>query len=107
MNIGKLILMLRAAEGLSQAELAARLGVSRAHLSQIENGHKQPSLPLVRGLAEIFQIPVAVLLADENDAESDLMATLREMLGSFLVTKISLARVREVREKKKRARLKA
>jgi len=44
----------RAALGWSQAELAARLGVSRQTVISIERGRYDPSLPLAFRIAEVF-----------------------------------------------------
>ncbi|MBN2623880.1 MAG: helix-turn-helix transcriptional regulator [Acidimicrobiales bacterium] len=45
---------LRAAKGLSQAELATAVGVSRQTINSIETGRYLPSLPLAIGLARFF-----------------------------------------------------
>jgi transcriptional regulator with XRE-family HTH domain len=42
---GDLLRSSRAQSGLTQAELAARAGVSQALISAYENGHRQPTLP--------------------------------------------------------------
>ena len=44
----------RLAEGLSQADLAAALGVSRQTINSIETGRYVPSLPLAFALANHF-----------------------------------------------------
>lgn len=48
------IRVLRADRRWSQAELAARVGVSRNSINSIENGHFDPSLPLAFAIAEAF-----------------------------------------------------
>jgi putative transcriptional regulator len=45
---------LRSARGLSQAELAQRLDVSRQTINSIEQERYTPSLPLAIGLARFF-----------------------------------------------------
>lgn len=47
--------VLRAERGWSQADLAARLGVSRQTVNAIETGKYDPSLPLAFRIAEVFQ----------------------------------------------------
>ncbi|WP_027502950.1 helix-turn-helix transcriptional regulator [Rhodococcus sp. UNC363MFTsu5.1] len=44
----------RSERGWSQAELAARLGVSRQTVISIERGRFDPSLPLAFSIAEVF-----------------------------------------------------
>ena len=46
--------VLRAERGWSQAELAARVRVSRQTINAIENGRYDPSLPLAFALARAF-----------------------------------------------------
>ena len=45
----------RAARGLSQAQLASALEVSRQTINSIETGRYVPSLPLALGLARFFE----------------------------------------------------
>lgn len=49
---------LRTARGLSQAELAAAMKVSRQTINSIETGRYTPSLPLAIALARFFDRPV-------------------------------------------------
>jgi putative transcriptional regulator len=44
--------------GLTQAELAAALGVSRQTVISIENGRYLPSLPLAFRIARLFEVPL-------------------------------------------------
>ena len=48
----------RAQQGLSQADLAAALGVSRQTVISIENGRYLPSLPLGVRIARFFDLTV-------------------------------------------------
>jgi putative transcriptional regulator len=59
----------RAARGLSQAELAAKLGVSRQTVISIESGRYLPSLPLAFRIARFFEVPVDNMF-DPEDEES-------------------------------------
>jgi putative transcriptional regulator len=52
------IRVLRAAKGWSQAELAARVRVSRNSINAIENGRFDPSLPLAFRIADNFGLSV-------------------------------------------------
>ncbi len=52
--------------GLSQAELAVALGVSRQTINSIETGRYVPSLPLALALGRFFDVPVEEMFdADE------------------------------------------
>jgi putative transcriptional regulator len=50
--------VLRAELDWSQAELAARLRVSRQTINAIETGKYDPSLPLAFAIARLFQQPI-------------------------------------------------
>lgn len=45
---------LREAQGLTQATLADRLGISRQSVNAIETGRYDPSLPIAFALARVF-----------------------------------------------------
>jgi len=49
---GALLRRARADAGLSQAELAARAGVTQSVISAYESGHRQPALPTLAALVE-------------------------------------------------------
>jgi putative transcriptional regulator len=51
----------RATANLSQAELAAAMGVSRQTVNSIETGRYLPSLPLAIALARYFRMTVEEL----------------------------------------------
>ena len=55
----------RALRGLSQAELAAALSVSRQTVISIENGRYLPSLPLAFRIAQFFDLPVDKMFTPE------------------------------------------
>ena len=57
----------RHARGLSQAELAAALGVSRQTINSIETGRYIPSLPLAIGLARFFGVHVEEMFHADAD----------------------------------------
>jgi putative transcriptional regulator len=57
----------RAERGLSQAELASALSVSRQTINSIEKGRYVPSLPLALALARYFNATVEEMFDDEAD----------------------------------------
>lgn len=56
----------RRKEGLTQADLAAKIGVSQAAISQWETGALTPSPLMIGQLSEVLDIPLAMLLNDMN-----------------------------------------
>jgi putative transcriptional regulator len=59
--------VLRAERGWSQAELGARLDVSRQAVNAVETGKYDPSLPLAFKIARLFELPIEEIFHDSND----------------------------------------
>jgi putative transcriptional regulator len=57
--------VLRAERNWSQADLAARLEVSRQSVNAIETGKFDPSLPLAFKLARLFETTIETIFSDE------------------------------------------
>lgn len=57
----------RALRGLSQADVAAALGVSRQTVISIESGRYLPSLPLAFRIARFFDVPVEKMFDPEDE----------------------------------------
>jgi putative transcriptional regulator len=60
---------LREAHGLSQGELANRLGVSRQTVNSIETGRYLPSLPLAIAIGRFFRKPVEEVFHGDPDRD--------------------------------------
>lgn len=58
---------LRAERGWSQANLAARLSVSRQTVNALEVGKYDPSLPLAFKLARLFDLRIEEIFSDSYD----------------------------------------
>lgn len=56
--------VLRAERDWSQADLAARLEVSRQSVNAIETGKYDPSLPLAFRIARLFGMPIEAVFED-------------------------------------------
>ena len=83
-DFAKAFRVIRAASGLSQSELAHRIGISASHLSLIENGRRQPSLKVIGSIAQVASAPpsLVMLLASplENFADDDISGLARALL---------------------------
>jgi len=55
---------LRAEHAMTQADLAAKLGVSRQTVIAIENGRYDPSLPLAFAIARLFARRIEDIFVD-------------------------------------------
>jgi len=61
---------LRESQGLSQAQLADALGVSRQTVNYLERGKYVPSLTLAMKIAKFFKIPIEQIFELEEESES-------------------------------------
>jgi putative transcriptional regulator len=61
--------VLRAERDWSQADLAARLEVSRQSVNAIETGKFDPSLPLAFRIARLFEQPIESIFSDDVSEE--------------------------------------
>lgn len=76
MDLGKKIRAHRDELGLTQAELAEKLGLTYSSVSQWESGRATPRTPILRQLAELFDTTVADLMG-EDAAEAAISGTSR------------------------------
>ncbi|MGC1420678.1 MAG: helix-turn-helix transcriptional regulator [Acidimicrobiales bacterium] len=60
----------RSQRGMSQADVAAGLGVSRQTVIAIESGRYSPSLPLAFRIAKFFEIPVDEMFDPHEEEET-------------------------------------
>ena len=60
------IKQLRTDRGLSQVDLAAKLGVSKQSVSNWENDNIQPSIEMLLKLSHIFSVSTDYLLCEES-----------------------------------------
>ena len=65
----------RRAMGLSQADVARRIGVVTNYYSQIETGVRIPSLPVAMRLARLMGEDIAVLFADVASERGEQVAS--------------------------------
>lgn len=68
--IGQRIRKVRKAHGLSQEELAEKVGISTTHMSHIETGNTKLSLPVFVELAEALGIRTDEMLSDGEFASA-------------------------------------
>jgi transcriptional regulator with XRE-family HTH domain len=75
--LGALLRARRVAAGLSLRELSRRTAISNAYLSQLERGHHDPSLRVLRAVASALDLPLGTLLVRAGilDADDDAAPT--------------------------------
>ena len=66
---GKNVRTYRKQAGLAQQDLAVIIGIDRSYLSEIENGHRNPSLLVAFAIADALNCSLSLLLKDYPSAE--------------------------------------
>ena len=61
MNLGQSLKYFRKRSNLKQEEVCIKANVGIAHLSQVEKNRKDPSISLLRHLAQIYQVPLPLI----------------------------------------------
>ena len=84
------IRILRQARGLSQVELARILGVTKQSVSNWENDNIQPSIEMLKRIAQTFAVSTDYLLGlddseyiDVRGLPQDVVAHLRQLVEDF------------------------
>jgi transcriptional regulator with XRE-family HTH domain len=61
-NFGERVRRRRTALGMTQEQLAAKVGMNRPDLSDIENGKHSPTLKTIERLADALDVPPSALV---------------------------------------------
>lgn len=77
-RLGSKVRSLRRRQGLTQAKLAEKLGISTSYLNLIENNRRPLSAPVLIKLAQLFQVDLQTFASDE---EGELVGELMEVFG--------------------------
>lgn len=99
--IGEQIKAARKAKGVSQEELAVRLGVVRQTVSKWENGMSVPDADVLIQIAELLDVPVSQLLGMEPESSVQDMAGELARLNKELAAKIQKEKLRAELDKKR------
>lgn len=77
MKFEEKLIKLRKGNGMSQEQLAEKLGVSRQAISRWESGDSTPDMINLFGLCECFKVSADYLIHDDYESDED-MPTIRE-----------------------------
>tara|TARA_R110002020_G_scaffold26275_1_gene84922 strand:+ start:487 stop:774 length:288 start_codon:yes stop_codon:yes gene_type:complete len=61
MDLGLAVKTLRKNKGLTQGNFCETVGITQSYLSQVENGNKEPSMDVVKKIADALDTPIPVL----------------------------------------------
>ena len=84
-RVGPIIERLRLEAGLTQRDLAGRVGTTQAAISKIETGRTVPGLELLDRIATALGRPITLTLGESSEPPSieDRRRRLRQALGDF------------------------
>ena len=85
MNLGRSIKMCRTSRGLSQEELARKIGLSVSYVSLIEAGKRDPAMSTVEEIADALGVPLSLLtfLAAEPGELKNVPVEVRDKLAGI------------------------
>jgi transcriptional regulator with XRE-family HTH domain len=90
MQLGPVLKQLREKRGLTQMEVVKKAKVSQTYISQLENGTKEPSLPMLRKLGKLYKLPapiIQVMAMEESDvpkSNAKLYGQLKPIIDSMI-----------------------
>ena len=64
--VGRNVQRLRTAAGLTQAELAERMGVDRAYVSGLELGQRNPTVVTLWHIAKALEVKIRLFFAEDR-----------------------------------------
>lgn len=67
-----MLIFLRKREGLSQLELAEKLGISKSTISMYEQGQRKPSFEMLEAIADYFNINMGTLTGQDENSQKPL-----------------------------------
>lgn len=85
--LNKALKIIRESHSLSLTDAANRLGLSKAYVSEIENGKKNPSLETINLYAKEFDIPVSSIMFFSEQLDDE-PGSKTSRIQSFLSRKI-------------------
>ena len=81
-QIGRQLLELRKKHGMTQSELAHKIGITNRAVSKWENGMSAPSIETLYKICNCFRISTDYFILDENEnlmKDSDMMQSIRQL----------------------------
>lgn len=100
MTTGQRIRTAREKAGMTQKELAQKLGIPYQSIGQWENGHRNPKLETMQRIATALGVHVLDLTGTGKplDQEGNMKKTPGELLGNFLDTVLGEQRAKKICE---------
>ena len=73
MNLGENIKLIRKKRGLQQKQVALEVSMDQSNYNKIENGKREPSVAVLKQLAELFGVSVDYLIEPNKDLPKEVV----------------------------------
>ena len=83
-HLPKRIKHLRELKDWTQAMLAEKAGISRSYISELERGTREPTVGVLKNIADAFQVPVDIFFEDTFLPLAELNDMLPEDIRAFI-----------------------
>jgi XRE family aerobic/anaerobic benzoate catabolism transcriptional regulator len=80
-EVGRLLRLARAKRGMTRRQLAEESGASERYLAQIESGQGNPSVVILRSVAQALEVPVIALLPPESEGHDATMTRIIDLVA--------------------------
>lgn len=94
--VGQRIRHYRKASGLTQKELADKLGVAPRYIGNIEQGNRRPSLEMLVNICKWFGINTSDVLPVEDERNTEvrdrIISEINDALGALEITQMELVK---------------
>lgn len=79
--------LIRVYHDMKQSDAADKLGISKSYLSEIEKGHKRPTLDVIDRYSDVFDMPASsILFFSENMDRGGAYEKARTLVASKIVS---------------------
>lgn len=90
--------LIRVYHDMKQSDAAKTLGISASYLSEVENGHKKPTLELVEKYSDAFKIPASsIMFFSENMGGGDALNSARSAVAGKIISLMQFLEARSER----------
>lgn len=90
-SLGRNLTFFRKLEGLTQQQMADRLNINRTTYTKYETGDSEPSIEILKRIADVLDVNVSLLVSDESPLDSVSVADAMEF-SSTLHGKVGVLR---------------
>ena len=97
LQIDKALKILRTSHDFNQKDLAAKLGISRAYISEIESSKKTPTIKVLESYAEVFQIPVSSIIFLAENINPDNSTEINSFVSPKIIALINFLAERSIK----------